>query len=383
MADPLRPAPVSGMGGVELLRLARQHRDAAVERLRGLEPEVQARLCLEVRPEVRGEFLLLVDDPERVVPHFPDAEFAITARASGMSDAAFLLETGTAVQAQAAVDLDCWRADVLEVQRLWEWLDALVEAGPETVGRLFGTTDLEVWIVALRGVTDVAVLGKEDDKPEGWFTVDGVVYWGVADDFEGGRIEPLVSALFDRSQSDYWSLVYGLLFESVPECEEWALRWRRGRLADLGFPERDQAMRIYRPLEPEDVTIWEAAGEASALVEPQLLPRQLQGTLLGEALGQLPPARAAEVLGYVLGVANSVAVADRLCLSDSDAIPGALEKAVRGIDRGLRELSLRRSRPAEDVLDATAPKDLFRIGATHDPTLQPPLPEPEEPEDDD
>jgi hypothetical protein len=298
-----------------------------------------------------------------------------------MSDAAFLLETGTATQAQAGLDLDCWRAEALQVPRLWEWLDALVEAGPETIGRLFGETDLEVWIVALRGVTDVAVLGKEDDRPEGWFTVDGVVYWGIAEDFEGGRLQPLVSALFDRSQSDYWSLVYGLLFESVPECEEWALRWRTGRLADLGFPERDQAMRIYRPLEPEDVTIWNVAGDASALVEPQQLPRQLQGTLLGEALGRLSSARAAEVLGYVLGVTNAVAVADRLSLSDSDAIPGALEKAVRGIDRGLRELAQRRGSSAEDVVDATAPMDLFRIGAALDPTLQPPPPEPEEPEE--
>ena len=100
------------------------------------------------------------------------------------------------------------------------------------------------------------------------------------------------------------------------------------------------------------------------------LPRQLRGTLLGEALANLPVARAADLLGYVLGVANSLAVADGLPLSESESVPRALEKAVRGIDTGLRELARVRGQAPEEVLDRTAPLDLFRVGATVDPSLK-------------
>ena len=57
-------------------------------------------------------------------------------------------------------------------------------------------------------------------------------------------------------------------------------------------------------------------------------------------------------------------------LSESESIPQALEKAVRGIDAGLRVLAERRSQPVETVLDQTLPLDLFRIGVTTEPDLK-------------
>jgi hypothetical protein len=112
------------------------------------------------------------------------------------------------------------------------------------------------------------------------------------------------------------------------------------------------------------------------------LPRQLRGSLLGEALAALPESRAADILGYVLGVANSLAVADGLSLSEHESVPRALEKAVRGIDAGLRELARERQLPPAAILDRTAPLDLFRVAATLDPSLRA-RPAPEEPYDSD
>jgi hypothetical protein len=355
-----------------ILRLARTQREAAREQLRALDPAAQAALCLDVRPEVRPELLMLLDHPERVVPLLPEAELCITARASGMSDAAFLLELGTNDQVQACFDLDCWApVGVVEVDRVDEWIDALIEAGPETVARAFEHVDLEIWLLALRAQTEVAVLGKEDERPEGWWTIDGTVYWGPRGDVDPARVQEIARALFDQFPTSYWRAVYGMLFESPIECEEFARRWRNGRLADQGFPDRDQAMELYRPLRPEDAPIWDYLGETDALVEINSLPATLQGTLLGEALARLPAARAGDVLGYVLAVANGVAVADGRRLSDADCIPGAIEKAVRGIDRGLRELAKVRNQPSEQVLDSTPPADLFRVAVAIDPELTP------------
>jgi hypothetical protein len=187
---------------------------------------------------------------------------------------------------------------------------------------------------------------------------------------------------FAEAQPRYWQMVYGALFELPSEVEEFALRWRSGRLADLGFPPRAQAMHAYRPLRPEqieaesaDATTWHGRAPGG-LVERMDLPRQLDGTLVAEALAQLSPARAADRLGYILAVANAVAVADGLRLSESESIPDALRKAVAGIDAGLRALAQARDETPGTVLEKTRPLDLFRIGATLEPERIPrPTPE--------
>ena len=347
--------------GVALLRLARGDRAAAVARLRELGPEELAAACQELRAESRAEFLMLVPRPEDVLPLLAEAELVQTVRAGGMSDAAWLLELATPEQRLACFDLDCWTGEQPALDRVHEWLDALIEAGRPTLVHALDEMDLELLILALRAETRVAVVAKEDEAPEGWYTPDGVVYFGFTDAQSPHRVHEVVQALFETLPALYWRLVYGLLFEPTPECEEDALRWRTNRLADLGFPDRAQAMRVYRPLRADKVVEQPAEGtEAGALVRSIALPR------------------AADVLGYVLGVANALAVADGLSLADSDSVPRALEKAVRGIDAGLRELTEARSQPAEEVLERTTPLDLFRVGATRDPALRPP-PLPAEP----
>ncbi len=371
MADARERAAVPSLSGPELLRLVRSDRDAARAALAALDPEAQAQACLEVRPELRVEFLMALERPEEVVPLLPDQELCFTARATGMEEAPFLLELATPRQVQACLDLDTWTGFDFDPERGNEWLDALVEAGPETVVRGLEAIDPEIWVLLYRSFTEVAVLGKEDERPPGWLTVDGTVYWNLHGDADPSRVQQVVMALLDQAPHLYWQLVYALIYEHPTECEEWALRWRTGRLADQGFPDLESAMRVYRPLRPEEAPVWEAPPETGALVTVENLPRQLQGSLLGEALRKLPAQRAGDILGYVLAVANSLAVADRMRLSDVDAIPHALEKAVRGIDLGLRELARVRNQAPADALDKTVPLDLFRIGATLDPSLRP------------
>ena len=367
--------------GVALLRLGRSDRAAARARLRELPPEELASLAQELRPEARTEFLMLVERPEEVVPLLPEAELVHTVRAGGMTEAAWLLEIATPEQRVACFDLDCWDGQELVVTRVQEWLDALIEAGRPTLVKALGEIDLELLILALRAESQIAVVAKEDTPPDGWFTPDGVVYFGVESDKSPHRVYEIAQSLAEDSSALYWLMVYGALFESPAECEEEALRWRTARLSDLGFPDRDQAMRAYRPLEAERVTDWTPPAESSELVAAVSLPRQLRGSLLGEALAKLPESKASDVLGYVLGVANSLAVADGLSLSEPESVPRALEKAVRGIDAGLRELARARNQPPERILERTAPLDLFRVAATADPSLRARAKAPEESDD--
>jgi hypothetical protein len=366
-----RPAPTVGeLTGTELIRLSRSDKSRAKAALAAMSNDELARACQDLRLELRDEFLMLVEHPEDIVPLLPEAELVQTVRAGGMSEAAWLLELATPEQRIAAFDLDCWTGSELQVARVQEWLDALIEAGRPTLVKALEEMDLEVLLLAMHAETEVAVVSKEQVPPIGYFTPDGVVYFGTAPDASPHRVHEISHALFAEDQPLYWRLVYGMLFESPSECQEYALRWRANRLQDLGFPDLEQAMRVYRPLQVERVADWVPPTAEGALVESIQLPRQLRGTLLGEALAKLPVARAADLLGYVLGVANSLAVADGLPLSESESVPRALEKAVRGIDTGLRELARARDEAPEQVLDRTAPLDLFRVGATADPSLR-------------
>jgi hypothetical protein len=374
------PRPRSDLSGTGLLRLARTRRDAAREQLRALSEAEQARACLELRPEVRSEFLMLLDHPEAIVPLLPDAEVCMTIRSGGMSDGAWLLELATPAQTQACFDLDCWRGTDLDPARTSEWVDALVEAGPETLARAVQETDAEVWVLLVRSLAEVVVTGREEIPPDGAVTVDGMVHFVPHEGSDPAQIQQLAKTLAHLCPGEYWRLVYGALFESPSEIEEYALRWRSGRLADLGFPEREQALRVYARLHPEEAPELDVSAPPAALVPTGTLPRELRGSLVGEALRKLSPERAGEVLGYVLAVANALAIADDLVLSDPDAVPRALEKSVRGIDAGLRELARLRSRAPEEVLDRTPPLELFRVGATLDPGLRKEWVEPDDEE---
>ena len=360
--------PDGRLSGLDVLRRARTDRKAARAQLRGVSPEALASACQDLRPEARNEFLMLVDHPEHVVPHLPDAELCFTIRAGGMSEAAWLLEMATPRQRQACVDLDVWQGAELTHERALEWVDALIEAGREVLVRGIEQLDPEFWILSLKRMADVVVIGREDERPEGFFTEDGVVYFRAHADEDFARVKEIMQTAFSESQPYYWNMVHGMLFELPTECEEYALRWRTGRLADLGFPERDWAMRVYRPLELDQVETVDVTraheGEVHALVARSDLPRQLRGSLVGEALTRLPGDRAGDVLGYILGVANCLAVADGLSLSDAESIPHALDKAVSGIDQGLREVCRARDQAPEVVIETTRPLDLFRVGLT-------------------
>jgi hypothetical protein len=356
--------------GTDLLRLSRRDRPGAVARLRELSDVQQAEACRELRPEVRPEFLMLLEHPENVVPLLPEAELVHTIRSGGMGEAAWLLEIATAEQRVACFDLDCWTDHTVDLERCAEWIDALIEAGRDTLALALDELDLELILLTLRRDTDVVIVGREDDPPDGYFTADGTVYWRVSDDAPH-RAHQIAHTAFSSAQPTYWRIVYGMIFEPPTEMEEYALRWRTRRLNDLGFPDREDAMRVYRPLPPEKVENFGRLEVGTDALQPAPgVPRQFAGTLLGEALAEMDPASASEVLGQVLSVANWIAVADDMRLSEPESIPAALRKAVAGIDRGLRELAHMRNQPAAEVAARTRAIDLFRTGATLDPSLR-------------
>lgn len=226
-------------------------------------------------------------------------------------------------------------------------------------------------------IVDHASDGEQPGSGEGPERLEAAPTMGAVSAYHEERIKAILGTALVYSPTHYWDFVYGALFESQKACEDDAARSHRIRLNELGFPDRDTAMEIYRPLPcdsvalPPDTLDDDHESDARRARRSNLLPAQLDGTAFGRALAELPQERAPEVFRDLLSVANALAVADELPLADPDSVTGSLRKALRGIALGLVELARSRDQAPSVVLAGAAVEDLFRVGAASNEILRP------------
>jgi hypothetical protein len=174
-----------------------------------------------------------------VIPLLPEAELCFTVKAVGLGSASWLLEHATPEQLIACVDLDGWEGTLPDRRSLDAWIGALVEAGEEPLLRGLQSLDPELLTLFLKSRVEVFLRANDDDwqPPIGADTLDGQFFFRALG--EGDDAAPIVALLRTLFENDYWSyfrLLQSVIWELEPETEEWALRWRAGRLEDLGFP---------------------------------------------------------------------------------------------------------------------------------------------------
>lgn len=368
------PAPLDPRVG-RLLKLGRSDRRAAAAEIGKLSTDEQVALVRDAPVRRREELLDLAPSPELVIPRLPEAELCFTVREVGLADAAWILEYATDEQLVTALDLDAWNDLTPDRPRLAEWFEALAEAGRETVLRAARAVDAELLCLMLKERIHVLMKPNDDpgwSAPPGWKTLEGQYYFTARhpdDDLEW--MTELLSALFD---SDYWlyfRMMQAVMSELDAETEEWALRWRTGRLQDLGFPAWDEAMRIYtyqRPADraaipegeksPLDVGTW-----SLPVWMPDLPAEPESPYLLFRAAARLGDEERSGLFYAFVSLVNKVAVADRLPLADAASIPEATRKAAGTTSRGLEHVSTQNSLDPTDVLRRVTLERLFRTGA--------------------
>ncbi len=370
-----------------LLQLAREDRRAAEKALDALPPERQAALLLDTSLPIRRQLIELLPNPEAVIPLLPEAELCYTCRAIGLEDASWLLALATNEQLVACFDLDVWRGVRLDHSRLDNWFAALAEADDETLARAAQSIDTELLVLYLRQHIDVFMKPSPQDDPD-WSppdqsqTLEGQFYFVARN--SGDDIAPLLRLLHALFQTDYWlyfRAIQAVREELAPEMEEWALRWRTGRMEDLGFPNWDSAMRIYGFLRPEkqgelpkeppvlDLESFGLPAWTSVLPEARAEERALF-----RAIRELAPHERGGVFHALISLANRVAVADRMELGDPESLPRALDKATRYASDGLELLARENGLSLDEGLRRVTLERLFRVGANLDREAA--LPEP-------
>lgn len=372
----------------DVLRLVQRDRVAAQKQVEALTAEQQIALVCSTPVGRRREVLDLLPAPEQVIPRLPEAELCFTVKALGLESATWILEHATPSQVTAAIDLDAWTQHALVSGRLDAWLDAIAESSDESLLRALQKIDPELLVLWLRG--RIAVFQKPTDDegwapPDGSHTLEGQFHFVPLS--EGDDASATLRVLHVLFGADYWSyfrLMLGIIHELPAETEEWALRWRNARLQDLGFPTWDHSMQLYRHLgekeraslppgdNPLDVAAWDLP-----VWIPGLPEAGEKGQAIFGAIARLDEHERRAAFFSFVSVANEVAVADHMELSDSETTPRAIEKAALWIDRGLAHLAAEHDLDHEAVLRRVSLQHLFRVGANLDPKRARPRPTPE------
>lgn len=371
-------APLDPDQSRRLLELVRSDRDAAKRAVADLSHPAQVALVCDAPLAQRAALLALLPEPEAIVPLLPEAELCFTVKAVGLSDAGWILEHATPEQVVAGVDLDAWKGYDLDLATLGEWVDALADASRPGLLRSARALDAELLVALLkmRIFVEQKPAGDEDwQPPADTQTLEGQFYFrALAENDDLAGVIALLRALFEEDYWTYFRLLQGVAWELESDTAEWALRWRSGRLEDLGFPPWDDAMRVYRFLGPEERgevpdTDRELGVESWAL--PVYLPQLPEAAgperRIFHAIAELEEDERRSAFYEFVALANKIAVADRMALSDAESTPQAIDKAARFASAGLAHVAEAQALSDVAVLRRLALERLFTVGANLDP----------------
>ena len=93
----------------------------------------QLDMVLKTRGKERLHYLFLSENPEQLVQQLPELEVFLTVKEVGERDSLELISLTTSEQFQYLLDLDFWKKDRLDPEKVLHWMELLVESGEKKV----------------------------------------------------------------------------------------------------------------------------------------------------------------------------------------------------------------------------------------------------------
>ncbi len=323
----------------------------------------------QARGRKRLDVILDARSPQALVRALPADELYLVIREVGLGDAVPLVQLASAEQFKTFLDLAAWTRDGLEPRRALPWLRA-ARAGanlePKAAARWarkLAGIDRELLYLVLRDTVRLHDLEQDPDPeiesdrfmttPEGKYIVEFLV-----DGTEYAAVRGVLDDLYAEDPFIATRMLSSIRSEFPSELEETALRWRTGRLADLGFPSMEEALSWFaRP--PRT-----AAAPAGSPGRPPgfFLAAFARGSVLDRAMTRLAPEDRDDVEPQLVAAANAVLVADAIDPGDAERVRGAFESARAYLELGLEKLAGRDEARAAEVLASAPVKRIFQEG---------------------
>lgn len=214
--------------------------------------EEQCKQVFATRIAEKGDLIIRSQDPVRLVNSFSPEEIYLTIREMDRDDVAQLVQYANVGQLQFVSDFECWDNDHISQKGFIQWLEVLAAAGDEQLMRWLMSTEFSMliagfkkYIAVLKPYHEEAIDEVIGDNP--FFTLDNMYYVMIEED-NMHVVKRALAVLFEGGRSFYVNLLEGIMSETDDLIEEQAFQERLIRLSEKGFPEKAEAMRIYRPL---------------------------------------------------------------------------------------------------------------------------------------
>ncbi len=313
------------------------------------------------------EWLTLQPDLPVLAQVLPAQKLAALLQAEGLAESVELVEWVRGEQLVAVMDHDLWSTTVSEegtqsvsLDRFFDWVRVWNEISPEFAAERFLELEEEVMVLLMNELVDIVPVdlenGRTDDDDRFFETLDKKYFLRSKRNDPGAEELCLqfVRSLYGVNLSLAGRvLAYSAMLVRA-ECQEDAMRWRGGRLADEGFIERSEAIDMLRPkgLQRWNSELRQKYAEAESQVcypsqttdpgvlsDAQLRVMKLWNSLPEEQrLVELRGLMRAEEMEQIVGVANPP---DHLLESDQELQSQASDRAVSQALKKVRALALR------------------------------------------
>ena len=257
MADDIIPAQTAREAGPLDALLAGDER--AAERLFNRLPVAQqVRQVIAAPWNIRVRMILLAQNARAVVRALPPDELYWTVKHHGVEDALAVISLTSHEQFQYVVDMDCWSHDELDPAALTRWYRLLSKCHETKVHEWFSRADEPLLVGSLQQFLHVAKIEERSDITEEYArmpaaTLDNVYYFNFIRDEAQTFIMPMLNAVYQNDPQRLYSLLEGVQNDCAAEVVEEALRWRKSRIAEHGFPDPEEAASIYQFVSDKEI----------------------------------------------------------------------------------------------------------------------------------
>jgi len=334
----------------------------------------QLELVLRSHGKERLHTLFLSEHPEELVQSLPEQEIFLTVKEVGEKDCLDLISLTTPEQFQYLLDIEFWKRDQLDPEKILHWIEILLESGDKKVAQFIRTTDPEFVALTLKKFIRVTTLEEEytermDRIP--LFTLDQFYFI----DFKGVKtrevFEPFLKTFYRVESEGYRRLMELLICELESGLEETGYRLRNGRLNDYGFPDFEEALEIYQFINPDLLV----KGERIPIAEsPEPLKREsaiyyltfhCEGPFFSSILSRVDDLGELDRLKQeITGLCNKALVAEAIDLSNISGMERVVKKVYHYLNLGLQYLSSEEEKRAIEILQSLPIQKIFQCGVS-------------------
>ncbi len=340
------------------------------KRFKKLPPAQYAREIMSLPAKERMTAILDRPDAAAVVQSMPLQDLYVTVMEIGPDDALPLLSMATPEQWTHFFDMECWSKDSILPSQGIEWLERLCRAGYQplvkwlySVEFFFLIAMIKKWLRVAVKPDDVDLTEARDYLPQN--TIDDVYFWECKYPQYEGVIKYVLNVLFETNFSYYKEIMEHAMYSLDAEVEEEAYRFHKGRLEDQAIPDYYDAISIYQPLKPSDITVSKlvTTGEEVDVAPSYAIARLDKSNLLKQTIEALTDN---ELIDYIrlelAAVTNKVIIADQVRIDDPQLSSEALDKVFCTLNLGLHILSGGNLEKAVEVIKSIYIEHIFQVG---------------------